>query len=248
MIDRIYKYVDIAGLEAILKKSTLKFTKPSDFNDPFEFHDSLVERDLSVNHMRDIIQKREPDITVSALNRHLENFIQNKNEFIEDINQKFQRRKDSTRVSCFSMTNNSLLMWSHYSNKHKGACIEFSFEELKKCFNTDFQIFEVNYPDTLESMNFSQYREEAISHWVSTKAKVWDYEKEIRFVLGSDPHEYQSFNIESISRIYFGSRMLVSEKEIMESLIFDELDYRWIQTSEMVVSRSDFKLENNNRR
>lgn len=69
MIDKIYKYVDKNGLERILKDSTIKFSKPNEFNDPFEFHESLVDYEFSDEHWLEIIKKREPNVTNERLKR-----------------------------------------------------------------------------------------------------------------------------------------------------------------------------------
>lgn len=248
MTDKIYKYVDIVGLECILKNGTLKFTKPEDFNDPFEFHDSLVERELSYKHWLEIIKKKIPDISTGRLKQLIDIFTHDKSDFIEEMNLQFQNREESTRISCFSMVNDSLLMWSHYSDKHKGACIEFSKDELIENFKYDFQVLEINYSDIIESKNISMHREKAISHWISTKAKEWAYEKEVRLVFGSNPQEIKEINVKSIKHVFLGSKMLDEEKDRIERLIFDELNYTWIKISEMKISKTEFKLEINNRR
>lgn len=39
--------------------------------------------------------------------------------------------KEKIYVACLSETNESILMWSHYANNHKGFCIEYNFKELE---------------------------------------------------------------------------------------------------------------------
>ncbi len=138
-------------------------------------------------------------------------------------------------------------MWSHYTDKHKGACIEFSKTELTEIFKNDSQVLEINYTDVIESKNISTDREKAIAHWISTKAKEWCYEKEIRLIIGSDPEEFQEINMKSIKHVFYGSKVLESEKERIDRLIYDELNFNWIKTSEMQISDTEFKLEINHR-
>ena len=40
------------------------------------------------------------------------------------------RFKDKIYISCFSETNKSILMWSHYAENHEGFCVEYDFKEL----------------------------------------------------------------------------------------------------------------------
>jgi hypothetical protein len=41
-----------------------------------------------------------------------------------------QNLKNKIYISCFSETNKSILMWSHYSKNHQGFCIEYDFTQL----------------------------------------------------------------------------------------------------------------------
>jgi hypothetical protein len=40
--------------------------------------------------------------------------------------------KDSLRICCFSEQPDSILMWSHYAQDHKGFCVEYSAESLRQ--------------------------------------------------------------------------------------------------------------------
>lgn len=48
-----------------------------------------------------------------------------KKELQEKIDEAVNNAKDTALISCFSKRNNSILMWSHYANSHKGVCIEY---------------------------------------------------------------------------------------------------------------------------
>jgi hypothetical protein len=37
----------------------------------------------------------------------------------------FSTFRNLVRVSCFTTNPNSVVMWSHYANEHKGICVEF---------------------------------------------------------------------------------------------------------------------------
>lgn len=55
---------------------------------------------------------------------------------IERLTQKFLQK---SAVSCFSETNDDFLMWSHYSSRHSGICLEFELNEKNK-FPLEFSI------------------------------------------------------------------------------------------------------------
>ncbi|GEN68700.1 DUF2971 domain-containing protein [Chryseobacterium rhizosphaerae] len=52
----------------------------------------------------------------------------NSTNFKAEIDRLTKKFLKSSYVSCFSETNNNFLMWSHYSTKHMGICLEFSLD------------------------------------------------------------------------------------------------------------------------
>ncbi len=247
MNETIYKYIDLKGLECILKNETLKFTKPSDFNDPFEFHEALVDRKLKLEHWIQIYKKRENKLSKERKKELIETFKNNNQKLQDDIDKQFYNQKATTKISCFSEINDSFLMWSHYADKHKGACIGFSTERLKTFFKTDSQFCKVKYYREIHSKNISNHRVDAIVHWICSKGKTWNYEKEIRIILGSNPTEFQKIDTTLIKQVIFGCNVANEEKERIEKLIFEQRKYDWIKTSEMKISNKKFKLNNCNR-
>lgn len=244
MTDTIYKYIDFNGLECILNNKTLRFKHPSDFNDPFEFHDRLVDKKLSISHLKKIDKKFDKNLTKERLNLHIKTFKSDNFDFQETRDKLFENRKATTRVCCFSEINCNLLMWAHYADEHKGACIGFSTESLKLNFRKDSMLCKVNYSRKICPKNISKYREKAILHWISTKGSTWNYEREIRIIIGSDPVEFQEFDFHVIKQIIFGCRVLEEDKNKIENLIFNDNNNSWITTSEMIVSQNKYKLEN----
>lgn len=52
-------------------------------------------------------------------------FDELKEKFTNEIIQKVKEVRNNTLISCFSKRYDSILMWSHYGDKHKGICVEF---------------------------------------------------------------------------------------------------------------------------
>ena len=130
----MFKYVDIVGAEAIIDYNTLRFSSPDCFNDPFEFHDGLVKFEVTKNYFKEIVRKRTKD--KKQIKKHLAVFESDKADFIENLINQFRRQKSETKISCFSATNLNILMWSHYSKNHTGACIQFDEAILRKTFTS----------------------------------------------------------------------------------------------------------------
>lgn len=77
-------------------------------------------------------------------------------------------------LASFSERSDSVLMWSHYSNDHRGVCIGYSLKEIVQ----RYAIFPVIYDDVLP-----QFDETAsVLKSVLTKYSDWSYEKEWRLV------------------------------------------------------------------
>ncbi len=247
MNDFIYKYVDLNGLKIILKNQTLKFSNPLDFNDPFEFHDNLVDRKLSAKHQLEIYKKFDKNITREKLKWYKKEIKEDLKKPQSHLIKLFEEKKLSTRVTCFSEINDNILMWAHYADKHNGACIKFDTKKLFSSFKTDSYLSNVKYHRRIITKKYSKLRENAIEHWISSKSKDWKYEKEVRIILGSSTSNILPFDIASINDIIFGCKLTEEQKIDIEKLIFQEMSYDWIKTREMKISNTEYKLEINNR-
>lgn len=107
--------------------------------------------------------------------------------------------RDDAIVSCFSKRNDSVLMWSHYANAHKGVCIEF---EKPKDENFQEVIYQKNRPaikiyklltyclaldlignPVSQIVNIENFKDILKPFYV--KSNDWSYEEEIRCVYSS---------------------------------------------------------------
>lgn len=74
-----------------------------------------------------------------------------------------------------------------------------------------------------------------------TKSKDWEYEKEKRIILGSDPVEFQLFPADAILKVTFGCRTGNEDlQEIVEIIKTKKLD--WIQLSQMRMDKKSYRL------
>ena len=81
------------------------------------------------------------------------------------------------RVYCLGPDGGNLLMWSHYADKHKGICFEFSTQDTVMCcplrvvYSLEFPVMRVYSGDEVE--NLIPFL---------TKADVWENEREYRLI------------------------------------------------------------------
>lgn len=114
-----------------------------------------------------------------------------KDSFLKEYKEKRQDQffRDIFKVTCFSEKNDSILMWSHYTNHHQGFCIEYNFEN-------DREISGLLYP-----VIYSERRAILLPHHIKhsnwpiftilCKAPEWAYEQEWRYVNAIDPTTQQ---------------------------------------------------------
>lgn len=94
-------------------------------------------------------------------------------------------------ILCFSKINNNLLMWSHYSDSHRGIVLEFdeSHPFFRQIDNPSItSIIEIDYTDKRPEIVFDKFEltlEESLEYAKKiffTKAVQWSYEEEFRLV------------------------------------------------------------------
>ena len=218
MLPILYKYLDIKGEMSMLgmrekcDHPTLQFTNATQLNDPFDCHPNLVD-------YSEARSKRDENFAYSTRNR--------------------------TWLCSLSKVNDSLLMWSHYCVKHTGICIGLDMQKLYAnipaytgvgmLYSRPLEL-EVDYLDIIEERPKSN--EPSLNPWyyqLKTKAKDWEYEKEIRLVMEnpnplwaiissgveqldklsdwSEVRYYMPLKGECIESIYFGVNTAPDEKE-----------------------------------
>jgi len=85
---------------------------------------------------------------------------------------------ESRRIYCLTLVVTSTLMWSHYSENHKGLCLEFAV----KPDNVFATAFKVIYKE--EFIPFELYQQDSASFLpFLVKAECWKYEEEYRLFL-----------------------------------------------------------------
>lgn len=115
MPNKLYRYRDFNEYsEDNILKGEVHFSFASDFNDPF---------DAAIKLNFDKIEKElEPKKYIIELVKQ----IPQRDKLYKCIQKKiFEEFQKYIKIACFSEYKDSMLMWSHYANYHKGFCIEY---------------------------------------------------------------------------------------------------------------------------
>lgn len=169
---KIYKYghFDNNGYwKETIYNGLVFLQKPLKFNDPF---DCNIRFDTKAWEMYFEEQAKKLYDTSNISDSQLKTIVS------ETLSQYFPTLqkiyKEETFVSCFSEIYDSILMWSHYSNKHRGFCIEYK--------TGDIPFLPVIYTDEIyDSTNCIVAKDKkAALNILFHKSDVWNYEKEWR--------------------------------------------------------------------
>ena len=179
MSNILYKYLDINGAKCMIGNQNLQFTNASQLNDPFDCHPKLID------------YSNVPE-------SKLQGWIP-KEWWMEKEENDALNLRNGTWLCSLSKVYDSLLMWSHYCYNHKGVCIGLDIDKVMQSvppmFGTLYLeplVIEVQYRDIIERPDGHH---NAFYQW-GTKAKDWQYEKEVRLVMPNPSAMYAAFTPE----------------------------------------------------
>ena len=172
-----YRPISVNSLFEI--SSTVFFASPaSAFNDPFDcsFEWSKPSSDDIDNHLnyidRDLDQSARDEVQVAC----------------EDLKLKFNKAVSNLGITCFTTDPLNPLMWAHYSDGHRGICLEYkregvlldpekfkpvSYDRAKKVLWSPLSFLSTGFN------NVGDFFEQV----VYTKLPEWGYENEWRLML-----------------------------------------------------------------
>ena len=189
---RLYHYQSFNAdyLREVIVNSVIHFSKPSDFNDPwdcrpwFDF-DCLTDPAILEQHVQwyiGIMRRHRPDIAAEQVRRNAEFFRRNPDALAGKVRE-FSTAMASAidaryRVYCLSCEYDSELMWSHYAAKHQAVCLEFAVRNELFC-----SAFQVQYAERYPQFFMSDFAgpDEHIAPLI-TKSAAWSYENEFRLI------------------------------------------------------------------
>jgi hypothetical protein len=203
-------------LEETIKTRILPASTASSLNDPFDLQPSYVD-DVSAKFLEDLSPRllerlqgqdvviRPEDIRTTA----------------EAAKLRLVELRAETKIISFSARLDSTLLWSHYANGYRGACLFFlkkldrmgAFSEASRVFySSQRPIYPLSLIAAIESERRASYMSErlrrlnVISNSILhlTKAPDWSYEAEIRIVVPSYIKKDLIFDHEELHGIVVG--------------------------------------------
>lgn len=222
-VNQLYKYrsMNCDSILDIFINNKIFLSSPTNFNDPFEsrplltYHKSVKKRS---KYLRELTKDRFPNTD----NKTLNNLMKGKDELLtnsENIRKVYNSVLSTIGIYCLSEINDDLLMWAHYSDSHRGFCLEFDSSNNNTIFWEAFKvIYKNDYPlvNVMDIENPDEYPK-----IILRKSKHWKYEREWRIIKNEQdggPGHYQ-FSPELLKGVIFGAMICKKDEDLLNDLI-----------------------------
>ena len=218
-----YRSMNSHGNDCLLGSSEIYFSRPSELNDPFECKPVLTA-DLDPAAIREyqdyLKEKHAPGagfVRWQKVRRQAALRL-SKSQVRQQLHDDIVERSG---FFCLSAVNDNLLMWAHYSDNHRGFCLEFDTEEGDKNYFAD--AWPVEYSEERPSVSVTRKpdQEQLLAVLNSTylaKGKDWSYEKEFRKISFDNPG-IQQFPPEALTGVILGCRMTDQDRDKLCELV-----------------------------
>ena len=278
-----YKYLTPHAAKAILRSRTFKWSAASTFNDPFDMQFNLHldydpvgllaacesdfyeilrgDRGFQTHIGLGNVIARLQTVAMHLSDEKLKTFIRdgiglaiaNIPNDQREIHAKLRKHFSTYKVFCLSERLESVLMWSHYADHHRGIVVQLAcLEEVDSSWSVARPvIYSERMPRFLDQEELRQIltgyaeprREVVAERTIFSKALDWQYEREWRIYIPSDntDDEFINFHPQELAAIYFGCRSLDADRVEIASLA-RAINPR-VEVYNAVKSERDFALE-----
>ena len=182
---------------------------------------------------------REKVISIEDIEAYKDRIDESRNWMISSIESYFpilaEMSKKFSSIACFSESIQSVLMWSHYADSHKGFAMEYDFRPWLKIPVKNVGLFPVIYDD--ERLDVSTYITWAFLRFIGIpaanpdalsyikialhKSTDWAYEKEWRLI-DSSARDIYSDQAKAIVykpvALYYGQQMSLEKKNTLHEI------------------------------
>jgi hypothetical protein len=223
----LYRYRNLNGqhrerTKRILTESILYFAAPSAFNDPFDckvhYRPSFSVQQLRKQHVNSI-KRLMPDLNRKQRKAKATQDIKamKPEKFLRQVTDGLQNDIDRVGVLSLSATDRNILLWSHYSDGHKGLCLKFLATDQASFFG---RALPVNYASSYPEISITSPAGEQMDAFLLTKAIDWRYEEEYRIIDHDNGAGEKIFPAELLVGVILGARMVLDDKKaVMEWVI-----------------------------
>jgi len=212
---QLYKYQAINKMVlSNLAHRKLWVSFPSVFNDPFEFR---LQRTNDVRGLEEL-RKQNPHLG------HL-----NDADLVKRAIEGYESHIRSWGVICFTEVPDSILMWSHYADLHRGICLGFCGREEAENPN-DIALYQVVYEEEYPELDFSKiWYKDGLAKILWTKHVGWAHEQEWRLIHADVAANRLIDYPGRLNKIIFGLRTTQADRYLVKSILKAEEDVEYFE-------------------
>ena len=226
-VEYLYKYyfidnTNLNNIEKIFVQNEVYFSSPGAFNDPF---DSKIQLCFKGNNrtwrkkLENLFKQFQPELTQCKRKIKIQEIIDNK-KIVDEMPTSYLKE---IGIFCMSEKKDNILMWSRYSDNHKGFCLEFKASSNTPFFGRAQNIdYSLRYPNV---SYLTASREKQMKAVLLTKAIFWKYEQEWRIIDHDGGSGSYKFSPELLTGVIFGCRMSEEHKNLIKKWI-DRRQYK----------------------
>lgn len=254
---RVFRYFPPEGGILSLDRKTLLWKDARTFNDPFELRPQVPDSPEELRNYLKAITTEFPEAERAQIDElaasESEGWERFRNRAVEAARTAAtEGLAELCRILCCSFVNDSILMWSHYTDKHRGIVVEFDTDLLLDGVPFVHDIWEVNYRTNRVRFCFEHLVNEAVKSVydgsMRTKSVCWSYEEEVRIILHATEFEKLGtkdlelpFKPLSVKSITLGANASSETKEAMAKLV-EEKGYSHVKLGKAEIHPTDYKL------
>lgn len=179
-----YYTIDSKNVDALINHY-IYANHPREFNDPFDCNRNLISFDSTsledlLNLNNDFSEIYKSTIDVDEITRlYSSKDPKEKSDLYDQLTWRLSDvLYENVGIFCMSGRNNSMGMWSYYSN-HRGFVIKYSLNKLPV---NHWGPFPINYTNNYKTIDYSIFKNSSFIYQSNIKAKCWEHENEWRLI------------------------------------------------------------------
>jgi hypothetical protein len=244
---KIFRYYKSEHGLKVLNDLEIRASIPTELNDPFELSPTIDAAQFGQRHLEALMRQDyhiDRAYRLEGRQRKFGSKKEFKRWYLKDVprraaeqlpkvrkNVEAEMRKFALRFGkywrliCASEVHDSVLMWSHYADKHMGLVLEFDasqppFSQIPNdCWLT--MKYSDKKPNYIYSHKEREFRRNVFAV-AASKAIRWSYEKEIRIVLPDTSlrdGRFLRLTPESIAAVYCGCLIAEADKTAVQTAL-----------------------------
>ena len=197
--------VSVDRMRDLIVRSRFWLSSPLDFNDPFDGRGKFIA-ESSARQKRERLKSllKRQGLKFAAREKLLALLARKSNDVYEELVREFyQSHLQKLGICSFGGDPRSILMWSHYSNHHTGAWLQFESARDPVIFT---RVVPMKYSEGYPVVNWINDFDEGLQILMERKHVGWKYEHESRLHIMDAASSYLQFEPEALRGICFGCR------------------------------------------